>query len=80
MPLRFAVTVVNYQHAAVFYGFDTAGVDMLNIANDHALDGLFGELTATMANLQAAGMDYVGGAASPEEKATPKIVEINGIK
>jgi len=33
-----------------------------------------------MANLQAAGMDYVGGAASPEEKATPKIVEINGIK
>ena len=56
------------------------GVDMLDLANDHALDGKFDELKATIANCQSAGMDYVGAATSKEEKNTTKIVEINGIK
>ena len=55
------------------------GVDMLTLANDHALDGGWAELQATMANCQAEGMDYVGAAASAEERATPVIREINGI-
>ena len=56
------------------------GVDMLDLANDHALDGNFDELKATIANCQSAGMDYVGAATTKEEKNTPKIVDINGIK
>ena len=56
------------------------GVDMLTLANDHALDGMFGDLTAAMQNLKNAGMEYIGTAMTQEEKDTPKIVEINGIK
>ena len=56
------------------------GVDMLTLANDHALDGMFGDLTAEMQNLQKAGLEYIGAAQSQEEKDTPKIIEINGIK
>ncbi len=56
------------------------GVDMLTLANDHILDGTQAELTATMSNITAAGMDYIGAAASQEERDTPVIKEINGIK
>jgi len=56
------------------------GVDMLTLANDHALDGGFDELQATIQNCATAGMDYVGAAASQEEKKTPVIKDINGIK
>ena len=55
------------------------GVDMLMLANDHALDGGFNEQQATIKNCIAAGMDYVGAAASAEEKSTPVIKNINGI-
>ena len=55
------------------------GVDMLMLANDHALDGGFNELQATIQNCVSEGMDYVGAAASAEEKATPLIKNINGI-
>lgn len=55
------------------------GVDMLTLANDHALDGGFGEQQATIKNCIDAGMDYVGAAASAEERATPVIKTINGI-
>ena len=55
------------------------GVDMLMLANDHALDGGFAEQQATIQNCVSAGMDYVGAAASAEEKNTPVIVDINGI-
>ena len=58
----------------------TCGVDMITLANDHALDGMFGDLTAEMQNLRNVGMDYIGAAQSQEEKDTPKIVEINGIR
>ena len=56
------------------------GVDMLNLANDHAADGNLADLTATISNLQSAGMDYVGAAASQAEKDTAKVITINGIK
>lgn len=55
------------------------GVDMLTIANDHALDGGFDEEQATIQNLKQAGMDYVGGATSADEKKQPVIKNINGI-
>lgn len=66
--------------SALLSALKASGVDMLTVANDHALDGLFEELIATMNNIKAAGMDYVGGATSADEKASPKIVDINGIK
>ena len=56
------------------------GVDMLMLANDHALDGGFAEQQATIQNCVDAGMDYVGAAASAEERANPVIKDINGIK
>ena len=56
------------------------GVDMVNLANDHTLDGLFTDLNATMHNLTAAGLEYVGAATSVSEKNAPKIVDINGIQ
>ena len=55
------------------------GVDMLAMANDHALDTMFNGLENGIANCQAAGLDYVGAAASQEEHDTPKIVDVNGI-
>ena len=55
------------------------GVDMLMLANDHALDGGFNDLLATIQNCQEEEMDYVGAAASAEERATPVIREIGGI-
>lgn len=55
------------------------GVDMLMLANDHALDGGFNDLQATIQNCQEESMEYVGAAASAEERATPLIREIGGI-
>ena len=56
------------------------GVDMLNIANDHALDGGWTDLQAAFANCSAAGMEYVGGAPSQAEHDAAKVIDINGIK
>lgn len=55
------------------------GVDMVTLANDHALDGGGDELKATMQNLKDAGMDYIGAASTAEEKKAPVIKDINGI-
>lgn len=65
--------------SAIISALKDCGVDMLNLANDHAVDGDLADLTATISNLQAAGMDYVGAAASETEKNTAKIISINGI-
>jgi len=56
-----------------------AGVDMLALANDHALDAFFEGLLDTLTNCQDAGMAYAGAAMTQEEHDTPNIVEINGI-
>ena len=57
-----------------------AGVDMMSLANDHALDNFMQGLQGTIANCTDMGMEYVGAAASQEEKDTPKVVTINGTK
>ncbi|MGI6238187.1 MAG: CapA family protein [Christensenellales bacterium] len=56
------------------------GVDMLALANDHALDNFFEGLTDTIENVKSAGMAYTGAAASQAERDTPNIVDINGIR
>lgn len=65
---------------ALLDALKACGVDMLMLANDHILDGTAAELTATMANITAAGMDYVGAYNSQQERDTAVIREINGIQ
>ena len=57
-----------------------AGVDMLMMANDHVMDGGVDDLKATLEKITSAGMDYVGAGATAEEKTSPVVVDINGIK
>ena len=56
------------------------GLDMLTLANNHALDYWYEGLQATLENVNNIGIDYVGAARSFEEKNTPKIRDICGIK
>lgn len=65
---------------ALIQALKDCGVDMLNMANDHALDGGLKDLLAGIEACKAAGMEYVGAAASADEKKNPKVIEINGIK
>lgn len=57
-----------------------AGVDMLTLANNHALDFYFDGLKATMECCDKYGMAFVGAARSQKEHDTPVIVDINGIQ
>lgn len=65
--------------SAILDSLREAGVDMLMLANDHALDGGVDELQATISNVSDAGLDYVGVGATAEERSTPVIRDINGI-
>ncbi len=65
---------------ALLKNLSDAGVDMLMMANDHALDGGYEDLKAAIANVQAAGLDSVGAYASAEDRAKPMIREIGGSK
>lgn len=66
--------------SALLSALKDAGVDMLTLANDHAMDGGFAEEQASVQNVAASGLDYVGAATSAEEKSTPVVKDINGIK
>ena len=55
------------------------GVDMLTLANNHALDEYYDGLKATMDNCDAYGLAFVGAARTREERNTPVIVDIEGI-
>lgn len=66
--------------SALLSALKDAGVDMLTLANDHAMDGGFAEEQASVQNVAAAKLDYVGAATSAEEKNTPVIKDIGGIK
>ena len=77
-----SVSGETYLHtpASMISALKDCGVDMLNLANDHSLDGNLKDLLATIQNCQSTGMEYVGAAASADEKKTAKVVDINGIK
>ena len=57
-----------------------AGVDFLTLANNHMLDRYFEGMLKTIENVEAWGFDFGGANRSPEEKARPNIVEVNGIR
>ncbi|MBQ3079144.1 MAG: CapA family protein [Clostridia bacterium] len=64
----------------ILYALQDAGVDMLTVANNHMLDGWYDGLKATLDNLDKIGMKHVGAARTQEERDTPRIFEIGGIK
>ena len=56
------------------------GVDMLTMANNHALDCDYDGVIAQLDACDARGMDHIGAARSQREHDTPQIREINGIR
>lgn len=57
-----------------------AGVDLLNIANNHTVDKGEGGVQTLFENLDRYEMPYVGAYKSTEDALTPRIIEQKGIK
>ena len=57
-----------------------AGVDFLTLANNHMLDRYFEGLLSTVEHVDAWGFDHGGANRSLEEKQTPVVVDVNGIR
>ena len=57
-----------------------SGVDFLTLANNHMLDRFFDGLKNTVTWVEKAGFDFVGAYRTKEERNTPKVYEVNGIK
>ncbi|WP_404429359.1 CapA family protein [Sutcliffiella horikoshii] len=56
------------------------GVDIVNIANNHALDKGPEGILKSITNLEKRGLPYVGAYKSQEDKDTLRIIEKNGLK
>ena len=56
------------------------GVDLVTLANNHALDFGTDALLDTCSTLDGAGILHVGAGANSEEARKPQIVELNGIR
>lgn len=56
------------------------GFDMLTLANNHMLDRWFDGMKNTVSNVEKWGFDHVGAYRTQEERNTPVIKEIGGIK
>ncbi|MEH0147842.1 CapA family protein [Corynebacterium sp. Q4381] len=57
-----------------------AGVDIVNNATNHTLDRGGDGVVASVSNLRERGMLYAGGYDSWEDKATPRVIDVNGVK
>lgn len=57
-----------------------AGVDLVSVANNHALDFGTEAFLNTMSNLKKQGVRYVGGGINQEEAYAPAIIEVKGKK
>ncbi len=68
-----------YTPSALLTALKDSGVDMLFLGNDHAMDGPFSELVATIDNVEATGLDHIGTNRTSAEKSTPVVKEINDI-
>lgn len=62
------------------YALRTAGVDLLATANNHSLDLGWEGITGTLDRLDAAGLAHVGTYRSMQERQTPFIANIHGIR
>jgi len=64
----------------LLYALRDSSVDMLTLANNHMLDGWYDGLMNTIKNVEYVGIKHVGASRSQEERNSPVIYEINGIK
>jgi poly-gamma-glutamate synthesis protein (capsule biosynthesis protein) len=64
----------------LLYALKSSGVDMLTLANNHALDTFYDGLKREIDNVEKVGIDHVGAYRSQQEYDTPKVVTIKGIK
>lgn len=61
-------------------GFKNAGIDMVNLANNHVRDFGYDALLDTFTHLSEYGIDYFGAGEDLERAAGLVIKEVNGIK
>ena len=66
--------------AQLIYDLKDCGVDMLTLANNHALDFWYDGLKSTVTSVEEAGLMSVGGYRTQEEKLTPRVRDIGGIR
>lgn len=64
----------------LLYALKEYGVDMLTLANNHALDTYVDGLKRQIDNVDKVGIDHIGAYRTQEEYDAPKVVEIGGIK
>lgn len=64
----------------LLHALKDSGVDMLTLANNHALDTFFDGLKRQIDNVEKVGIDHIGAYRTQEEYDTPKVVDIKGIK
>lgn len=64
----------------LLYALKSSGVDMLTLANNHALDTFYDGLKREIDNVEKVGIDHVGAYRSRKEYDAPKVVTIKGIK
>lgn len=62
------------------YALKSAGVDLAATANNHSLDMGWEGIVGTLDRLDTAGLAHVGTSRSSEERNTPVVVDIQGIK
>ena len=65
--------------SSLIYDLKDIGVDLLTLANNHAIDYWYDGLISTVTSVKNAGLYSVGGYRSLTEKQTPCIVDVNGI-
>ena len=78
------------QYSNAMYAFNTPiefarelkrqGFDLVSTANNHCMDRHIEGLYATLANLDGVGLNHVGTYRTPQERETPFIREIGGIR
>lgn len=64
----------------LIYDLKDAGVDVLTTANNHSLDQWESGAVNTINNLDQAGILHTGTFKSQEDKDTPLIIDVNGIR
>lgn len=64
----------------ILYALKDCSVDMLTLANNHMLDSWYSGLMNTIDNAESFGFRYIGASRTQEERNTPVICEVNGIK
>ena len=62
------------------YALKSAGVDLMATANNHSLDMGWEGIVGTLDRLDTAGLAHVGTYRTSQERSTPVVVDISGIK